>query len=154
MTISEPLPRVRGATVRVDLGDGSSWTWELTGPLDGVAVHSDRNRYGMHDLTEGPEHVVIPKHWPVQIGFAFALPLGGGVPARLIIGPATLWLLRYRWPEYDHDHRQIIEAADATGAAFYAGTLWKERQEPELLSVEPAPDGSAPGPMFCEGCRN
>jgi len=91
VNITEPLLRAREATIRVILGDGTLWTWTLPGPLDGVHAHSDRNQFALPDLLVGPlDDLEIPRHYPLQIGFAFALPIHQGVAASLRIRAAGM----------------------------------------------------------------
>jgi hypothetical protein len=89
VNITEALPRAREATVRVILGDGAVWTWTLPGPLDGVHAHSDRDQFALPDLHVGPGDLEIPRAYPLQIGFAFELPLHLAVAANLRIDPPS-----------------------------------------------------------------
>lgn len=75
----EPLPRVTHVEVRIEMADGTVHTYTLDGPLDGAVGTSTRRE--LPDIAAGPDlNLEQPRVFPVQLGFAFALPLSGAIP--------------------------------------------------------------------------
>jgi hypothetical protein len=84
----EAVPGVTGASVVMMLADGTQHRFWIDRP-DGAVFRYDDPRFeaGLPDLAFGPDPpVILPRAFPVQIAFAFAVPL------------LTAGAITYTWP--------------------------------------------------------
>jgi hypothetical protein len=81
--LTDPQPAITRAVVHIELADGRTIDYTIHACQD-MAVHSDRD-YRALDMTTGTDPPEIPRPFPIQIAFAFTLPLTGTNPVSLDI---------------------------------------------------------------------